>query len=197
MARIITPEEYLMDERVEDVLIGYTVPPKAEERLRKLQRALYQTRAESIRTPGSAVLEGILLFGSFIRGEPEPTDIDIVPFFDFSQYTHEEDSFRDLVKRSNQTQNLIQKLGRTYIRMGGTPHLEKHDFKEGYYPQCYINCTSDATLHGDYTALIGYFRTKVQYIDPRFHPRVEHILGPQRIKEQFERVRSIPNLADK
>ena len=77
--------KYLMDEKVEDVLFGYAVPPKAGERLRKLQQALHETRKKSIRISGSPVLEGVLLFGSFTRGKPEPGDIDIVPFFDFSQ----------------------------------------------------------------------------------------------------------------
>jgi len=188
MGEMITPEEYLMDERVEEVLVSYNVPQEARERLQKLQQALYGTRDISIKTQGSSILEGILLFGSFTRGKLEPTDIDFIPFFDFSQYIGEEDSFRNMVMKANQTYGLIQKLGRAYLELGGTPHLEKHYFKEGYSPQCYINCTTDSVFQSDISALISYFRTKVRYFDPRFKPVVEHILGPQRIKEQFQRV---------
>ena len=189
-------EEYLMDEKVEDVLVNYAVPPKAGERLKKLQEALYQTREESIRTFGSSILEGILLFGSFIRGKPEPNDIDIIPFFDFSKYTPEKDNFRDSVNRSNQVYNLIQMFGKRFLELGGNPRLERLSFtKGGYYcPQDYIDCTCDTVFSRDFAGLSKFWIDltflKLRCINPnsRFHPKVSHILGPKTLKEQFRRI---------
>ena len=189
---IITPEEYLKDERIEDVLVDYSVPPKAENRLRKLQEALYHTRECSIKENDLPVLEGILLFGSFTRGKEEPGDIDIVPFIDFSQYEPEEDNFRVMVNKANRINDLIWILGKYYKKIGGTPYLGRLCFKQDYCPHDYLDCTTDIFLARDYQLLRSFFLNAgwCSYIEPkrRFKPSVEHVLGPKRLKEQFKRI---------
>lgn len=180
-------EDYLEDERIEDVLVGYSIPPKAEDRLRKLQQALHHVRKGSIEAGDLPVLEGILLYGSFVRGKPEPSDIDFVPFFDFETFV-KRDPRTDIVNMYAQTEELIRRFERAYMNLGGIPCLERNSFIEGVYPKCYIDCTSDDKFFlGDYIAFARYYRD-IKYPKATFNPQVNHLLGPESLKEQFRRV---------